>query len=465
MNSPYNGKIKTLDELREAIGPRPRAKKVIMCHGAFDIVHPGHIRHLMYAKDRADFLIASLTGDDHITKANFRPFVPDRMRAMSLAALEMVDYVLIDHNPTPLENLRYLQPDYFAKGYEYFDNGIHPKTLEEKEVLESYGGEIIWTPGDVVYSSSRLIETEPPKIAADKLHLLLETEGISMADLRQALDQLAGVRVHVMGDTIVDSYAYCTLIGGGTKTPTLSVRHDQQVDFVGGAAIVAKHIRAAGGDVLFSTVMGADAMQSFVVKDLEEAGVECDVVVDETRPTTQKTAFIAKDYRLLKVDRLDNRPISDRTADHLTARLRGSGADIVVFSDFRHGIFGRPTIQRFVDAIPAGPLKVADSQVASRWGNILEFKGFDLITPNEREARFALADQDSVIRPLAAELYARSGCRYMILKLGERGLLTYRGVESSRRHFNIDSFADHVVDAVGTGDALLAYAGLCLARG
>jgi len=105
MEERVRSKIKTVDELAKCIGPRPRAKKVIMCHGTFDIVHPGHIRHLMYAKSKADILVASLTADKHITKANFRPFVPQELRAMNLAALELVDYVVIDRNPTPIENL------------------------------------------------------------------------------------------------------------------------------------------------------------------------------------------------------------------------------------------------------------------------------------------------------------------------------------------------------------------------
>lgn len=115
----YRRKIMTREQLRAAIGPRPRTHSVIMCHGTFDLVHPGHIRHLMYAKSKADRLIASLTSDSHINKANFRPFVPQDLRAMNLAALECVDYVIVDDNATPLENLRFIQPDYFAKGYEY----------------------------------------------------------------------------------------------------------------------------------------------------------------------------------------------------------------------------------------------------------------------------------------------------------------------------------------------------------
>jgi cytidyltransferase-like protein len=124
----YRRKIKTREVLHEIIGPRPRPKKVIMCHGAFDLVHPGHVRHLMYAKGKADLLVASLTSDAHISKGNYRPFVPQNLRAMNLAALELVDYVIIDEQATPLENIAYLQPDFFAKGYEYTGEGVHPKT-------------------------------------------------------------------------------------------------------------------------------------------------------------------------------------------------------------------------------------------------------------------------------------------------------------------------------------------------
>src|SRR5436190_7224465 len=133
----FRRKIKTREELKAAIGPRPRARSVIMCHGTFDLVHPGHIRHLMYAKSKADVLVASLTSDSHIDKANFRPFVPQDLRTMNLAALEVVDYVVVDENPTPIDNIKYLQPDFFAKGYEYSSEGVHPKTRDEYTVLES----------------------------------------------------------------------------------------------------------------------------------------------------------------------------------------------------------------------------------------------------------------------------------------------------------------------------------------
>lgn len=462
-NKDYRRKIKTRDELLAIIGPRPRKKSVIMCHGTFDIVHPGHVRHLIYAKSKADILVASLTCDAHITKANYRPFVPEDLRAMNLAALEVIDYVMIDNNPTPLENMRILQPDYFAKGYDYFHDGIHPRTREELEVLESYGGELIFTPGDVVYSSSALIEHGPPKIAAEKLATLMDSENVSFRALKDALADLEGSRVHVIGDTIVDSYTYCTLIGGAAKTPTFSVKYEEQRDFAGGAAVVAKHLREAGAEVVFSTVLGDDSLKDFVLRDLEAHGVECRAYIDRTRPTTHKNVFVADGYRMLKVDKLDNRSISDKTVDYLKSSLRFGNSDAFIFSDFRHGIFNRRTIPELAKSVPVGALRVADSQVANRWGNILDFEGFDLITPNEREARFALGDQDSVVRPLALQLYKMARCQTLILKLGDRGILTYRFDDSNpRAFFTIDSFVERVVDPVGAGDALLAYATLAL---
>jgi bifunctional ADP-heptose synthase (sugar kinase/adenylyltransferase) len=460
----YRHKIKSAQELRDIIGARPRNKSVIMCHGVFDVVHPGHIRHLLYAKSKADLLVTSITADHHITKGAHRPHVPQDLRAVNLAAFEVVDYVVIDKNPTPLENIRLIEPDYFAKGFEYTSTGMPAKTAEEAEVVRAYGGEIIFTPGDIIYSSSSLIDLAPPAIKLEKLQILMERSGITFDKLRRTLDAMEGHRVHVVGDTIVDSYTHCAMVGGNTKTPTMSVLFERKVDYVGGAGIVAKHLAAAGGRVTFSTVLGEDSYRDFVIDDLKGADIEVNAVIDRSRPTVNKNAIVVGGYRLLKVDTLDNRSISDQILEDITRSVQDVPTDAVVFSDFRHGLFNRRTIPQLVQALPQGCFRVADSQVASRWGNITDFQGFDLITPNEREARFALGDQDSGIRPLASNLYDASRCGLLILKLGERGVLACCSAdhESLDSFFVIDSFVDRLVDAVGAGDALLAYATLAM---
>ena len=440
---PVRPEIKTPEELRGMVGDRPRDRTVIMCHGTFDVVHPGHVRHLLFAKGKGAILIASLTCDAHVMKGHSgpRPYVPEELRAINLAAFEMVDYVVIDRAPTPIGNIEILQPDFFAKGFEYTESGLPEKTREE-EVVEAYGGEMIFTLGDIIYSSTSLLNLSAPSIAAEKLAVLLEAENIGFDDLRASLDAFDGKRVHVVGDTIVDTYTQCSLIGSNAKTPTFSVRYENSRDYVGGHRF-PPHAQA-GADVIFSTVLGDDRLGRTVVEELKAANIDCKPIIDKTRPTTNKNAFIADGYRMLKVDTLDNSAISERVLSELCDQIGTTSADAVVFSDFRHGIFNKATIPALTDAIPDGVFRGADSQVASRWGNILEFPGFDLITPNEKEARFAQPDQDSGVRPLALNLFEESKVRTLILKLGGRGIITYRSNESGdyRAFFAIDSFTE-----------------------
>ena len=99
----YGEKVKSSAEIADIVGSLPRKKTVIMCHGVFDIVHPGHLRHMIYAKTKADILVVSITRDAHIDKGKFRPHVPEELRALNIAAFEVVDFVIIDENSTPLE--------------------------------------------------------------------------------------------------------------------------------------------------------------------------------------------------------------------------------------------------------------------------------------------------------------------------------------------------------------------------
>lgn len=464
LHASFVHKIFTIEQLLQRVGPFPRNRRVVMCHGTFDVVHPGHLRHLLYAKSKGDVLVVSLTADVHVMKGDLRPFVPQDLRAASLAAYEFVDFVVIDLNPTPVSNISTLQPDFFVKGYDYSSSASNPKTEEERAAVISYGGQMIFSPGDFVLSSSRLIRSAPPDIRFERLLSVMERAKVAFDDLRQTLTSLAGTSVCVLGDTIVDSYTRCSLIGGQTKTPTISVLFESKEQFVGGAGIVAKHLAAAGGRVKFLTVLGDDEIGRFVIRDLNNAGVDVRPIIDETRPTTDKNAILVDQYRLLKIDTLENRPIEQAIKDEFVSYLVSSPSDINVFSDFRHGIFNRTSIPDFVNALPAEAFKVADSQVASRWGNITEFVGFDLITPNEREARFSLGDQDSNLRVLASNLYDAARCKVLVMKLGDRGCMTYKSAkpEDLSGWFQLDAFATSVVDAVGAGDALLAYAALAL---
>ena len=461
----YSKKIISVEKLQKQINFFPRNKRVILCHGNFDVVHPGHIRHLLYAKTKADILVVSITADKFIEKGVYRPYVPQELRALNLATLEMVDYVIIDNNKTPIKNIKKIKPDFFAKGFEYSANSLTPATQEESKTVESYGGEMIFTPGDVVYSSTKLLKLSEPKIEIEKLLNLMELNNISFEDLKKTLSEFKNIKVHVVGDTIIDTYTRTNLIGGHTKTPTPSLLYQEKNDYVGGAGIVAQHLKAAGAKVSFTTVLGNDQFKKLVISTMKKNKINFHGIIDNTRPTTNKNTILSGNYKLVKIDTLDNQPISEKILNKISNSIKKIKADIVIFSDFRHGIFNKKSIPILSKSIKGKTFKVADSQVATRWGNIIDFLNFDLITPNEREARFSLADQDSSISVLSRNLVKHTKLKNLILKLGERGLVSVNikgknslKIKDKSAAFALPSFAKNVIDSTGTGDALLAYA-------
>ena len=454
----YSFKIVSLKELKKKVGSFPRKKKIIFCHGVFDIVHPGHIRHLAFAKSKADIMVVSITADKHIKKGTYRPHVPENLRAMNLSLFEIVDYVLIDENATPIKNLKKLIPDYYAKGYEYSEARFaNSATKEELKVLKDIGSKIVFTPGDVVYSSSKILNSSLPNLKYEKLYQLIKQNKSSFDKIRAVLDNLKNIKVHVIGDTIIDTYTTGKSIGGQTKTPTLSIKVEDEKNYLGGAGIVSKHLQKAGASVFFTTIIGKDKFGRFTEMELKKAKIKYTAIKDESRPTVNKNVVVAENHRLIKLDRVENHPISQSIIDKIIKNIKEIKSDIIIFSDFRHGIFNETSIKQFIKVIPKNVFKVADSQVASRWGNIIDFKNFDLITPNEREARFSTGEQDISVQGLINTLQSQSKAKNVLLKLGDRGVLC---VDGKNKHFSIDSFTDFVVDPVGSGDAMLAYSSL-----
>jgi rfaE bifunctional protein kinase chain/domain len=453
----YKKKILTVEKLKKIIGRTPRKKKVVLCHGVFDIVHPGHIRHLAHAKSKADILVVSVTADRFVKKGNYRPHVPEGLRAMNLAVLDFVDYVIIDFNLKPLKTINLIRPDYYAKGFEYSKVNKLPATKEELNLLKRIGSKMIFTPGDVIYSSSKILNNEQPNLKYEKLSNLITKNKTSIEDLIKLLDKIKNIKVHVIGDTIVDTFTYGSHIGGQTKTPTLSIRYLHDNSFVGGAAIVARHLRKAGASVTFTSLIGNDFFGSFVKSKLKKDKIKFNFIHESNRPTTNKNLIISSDHKLLKLDKVDNSPIIESSIQKIISFIKKVKTDIVIFSDFRHGIFNQSTIESFIKAVPKKNIKIADSQVASRWGNISEFKNFDLITPNEKEARFAMGSQDSAVGYLARAVLNNSKSKNIILKLSEKGVL---GLDKNNNYFSLDSFCEDLKDAVGAGDALLAYSSL-----
>ncbi|HPJ89569.1 MAG TPA: adenylyltransferase/cytidyltransferase family protein, partial [Thermotogota bacterium] len=151
-------------------------KTVGICHGAFDLVHPGHIKHFESAAKLCDILVVSLTSDHfvHKRKGENRPIYSQEERAYIIASLEYVDYVTISDFETGKETISFLEPSYYIKGPDY----KHKNTkgiLSERAAIKSVGGEMLYT-NDEKYSTSKLID-KIKKINRESLLLILDRDG------------------------------------------------------------------------------------------------------------------------------------------------------------------------------------------------------------------------------------------------------------------------------------------------
>ena len=455
----YKEKIIDFDEAGKFFKKIKLNKKIIHCHGVFDLVHPGHIRHLSFCKSKADILVVSITPDKFIKKGIYRPLVPEKIRANNLSVLELVDYVIIDKFKYPYNIIKKIKPDYFAKGNEYFNNP-NTHTEKEKQTLKKIGGKMLFTPGDVVFSSTKIINENEISLKYDKLKNLMDVNKYTFEKVIDVIRKFKNIRIHVVGDLIIDTQNECEAVAGLHKTPTLSLIKKSSRSYLGGAGIVAAHFASFSNKVTLTTVLNNDRLGKLAKKFLKKYNVNLNPIYETDRPTTEKNIFISKNHNLLKVNNVSNHPINNTSLDKIKKNLKKNNYDIVVVSDYRHGIFNNQSCKEIIKSINNKAFKVADSQVASRWGNILDFKKFDLITPTEQEARYSLFEQDLTIRALADKLIKVSKSKNLILKIGERGLIALG--KNRPDYITLDPFVDNLKDANGAGDALLAYSSAAL---
>jgi len=156
-------KILDLNELAgKLLDLKSQGRKVVHCHGCFDMMHPGHIKYFQASKKMGDILVVTVTPDRFVDKGVGRPVFNQGLRAESIAALECVDYVAVNRWATAEETLRLLLPDYYVKGQE-FEKLLDKtgKIQKEVAVVREIGAEMRFT-HEIVFSSSKLIKDHFP---------------------------------------------------------------------------------------------------------------------------------------------------------------------------------------------------------------------------------------------------------------------------------------------------------------
>jgi rfaE bifunctional protein nucleotidyltransferase chain/domain len=447
------------DEAREA------GKTVVHCHGCFDIVHPGHIQHLQFARSLGDVLIVSVSADTHVNKGADRPLIPDDLRASSLAALECVDYVYINPTPTALELLEALAPDVYVKGREY-ERNHDPRFIAERDLVIRRGGKVVFSSGEVVYSSTALIGAIGGRdiFNEEKVFRLRDRYDLSTGHLQNLLQRARGTKVLVVGDYILDRYHFCDATGVAGEGPMLSLRAMQERDYDGGAGVIALHLAGLGAKPTLVSALADDELSRQIEMRLSANGVDVQCY-QSRRDVVVKHRYLVDQTKLFKVDEGTPTACDTQLEGLLAARIiaAAEGAAAVVFADFGYGAITASLLDRILPALRQNvPILTAD--VSGRQSNLLKFKNFDMLCPTEREAREALHDFTSGLGAVVWDMLNGTGSQSAIITLGKQGLVTFNHNDQAPTDRLITEYLPALtggaVDPLGCGDALLATASL-----
>ncbi|MDX2118310.1 MAG: PfkB family carbohydrate kinase [Planctomycetota bacterium] len=465
--------------LKRRAEARAAGKRVVQCHGCFDIVHPGHIRHLRQAKNHGEILLVSITGDRAWTKRQGAPLIPEELRAENLAELDCVDWVFIEPAPTALELLQAVQPDVYVKGREYETNN-DPRFAAERRAVEEGGGRVVFSSGDVVFSSTALISALERSIDPyhARLMQLLARPELDQSSLGATIAAFRGKRILVVGEAIVDSYFLCDQPEVAAESPVMTLRPLERRRYDGGAAIIARHIAAMGGKPVLLTGLperGDDGLRlRLAAEGVEVVGIEID------QPLAEKQRYLVGTQKVMKVNNLTPIVLDAQRQHRLTqeAVAIGRGFDGAIIADFGNGLLSPGLITRLGELLR--PLVgVLTGDVSGSRAPLMAFHNFDLLSPSEAEVRGATLAYAESLPAVAWRMMGGTSTRRLLITLGGDGLIAFEPLPEADAELDADAHAnlsrvrgEHVpaltgtpIDPLGCGDALISAATLALTTG
>lgn len=475
----FEEKIKTIEQLAEIVQKEKNAgRKVALCHGCFDLVHVGHIKHFNAAKKFADVLIVTVTPDRFVTKGPGRPVFNEALRLESLSNLGSIDYVSLNDSPDAVSLIERIKPNFYVKGDEYkdFKNNSTGKRVKEKEMVEKFGGELVFT-SEPTFSSTSLINDNlnflPPEI---EKFIGQTREKYTKKDIDEYIEKIGSLKVLVIGDPIIDEYAYCRTVGTVTKSPTISAIYKDTLKMAGGSLAIARHISEFAKSVEYIGVVGGkDNEKSFIEEELGKMNIKTHLIVAPDRFTTLKRRFVSgnypsalefknsppgdKMYKLFEIGFMGESLIDENVEREICSMFeeREKENDLVVLADFGHGMVTPRIRETIAEKSKWWALNSQTNSTNYGFNLITRYKKPNFVCLDELEARLPFSDRynknkEGIINRISEAIE----CKEVMMSMGKEGLLL-----KTDNFYYAPALITKTVDTVGAGDAVLSIASLC----
>jgi len=465
------GKILDIDEVA-AISEQLRrsGKRVVHCHGTFDLLHLGHVRHLEAASRLGDYLIVTVTADRFVNKGPGRPVFDSPARAEMLASLQFVDWVVINDSADAVSAIRRLRPDVYVKGqdYQHPEGDVTGKIILERQAVEEHGGSIHFT-DEVTFSSTQLINQHvnvfEPHV---RQHLDALRYNGGLEKLVSLIEAVRDYRVLLVGDAIIDEYDYVVPMGKTPKENVIATRYQDSEVFAGGVLAAANHIASFCKEVEVITCFGDSDDYSKVAQGSLHPNVTLRAFQRPGSPTTLKRRFVdpSRVAKLFETYMINDEPLPVDLQQEVDRAIseRAADFDLVVVADFGHGLLAPSSVERLTGQGPRFLAVNAQTNTANLGFNLItKYRRADYICIDAPEARLAAHDRVSAVSDLASRLASdHIDCPRLIITHGRNGCVTY---ERGGISHTIPAFARRVVDTIGAGDAFFVVTAPLVAAG
>ena len=463
-------KIISIKNLAKIISKfKKKKKRIVHCHGVFDLIHIGHINHFKEAKKLGDILIVTVTQDKLVNKGPNRPIFSLNTRMESIAALKDVDYVAPNIYPNAIQLIKILKPSIYCKGKDYKNYNLDITNQIKKEALaiKSVGGRIVHTVTEL-FSSSKIINqtnfnlTDEQKLIINKIKK--NTYLNSDSKISSTMNSLSDLKVLVIGETIIDEYVYCEALGKSGKEPILVLRDLYKEKYIGGTAAIARNVSSFCKKITLLTNIGQKNDEKKFIKNNLEKNIKTIFLNKKNSPTITKKRYIEhiNKTKIFGVYSLNDAPLDGDQESKLNKKIQKliKDHDLVIVSDYGHGLISDKTAKLIVKKSKF--IAVNTQLNASNLGFhvISKYIGANFITINETEMRHELRNKTEDCIPLIKTLSKKLRSKYTHVTSGSMGSTIYN---STLKEINsCPAFANKIVDKVGTGDTMLAILAISL---
>ncbi len=459
-----NTKIKTISDLAAILQEIRNGKRIVLCHGVFDLLHIGHIRYFEQAKKYGDILIVTVTPDRFVNKGPDRPAFPENLRVEAIAALDVVDYVAMNEWPTAVDTIQILKPDIYAKGSEYKDatKDITGKIIDEENAIHAVGGSLIFTE-DIVFSSSQIINKNFSVFPEDTREFLAEfSNRYSSEEVLKFLKRVENLKVLVIGETIIDEYNYCDPIGMTTKDPIIAVKYLSKEKFAGGILAAANHLANFCHAVDIISLLGEFETDEAFVRETLNKIINPFFMYKRNSPTIVKRRFIDNylTQKLFELHEINDSELDQEQETLLNELFREKipRYDIVIVIDYGHGMLTKNLIKTICDNAQFLAVNT-QSNAGNRGFNVIsKYSRADFISLNRSELNLEERDRHCDIKESIMQVSRKISCPRILITMGRFGNVYYDVHEG---FVETPAFATQVLDRMGAGDAVISLCSLC----